>query len=1094
MRRALAALVAAGLAVGASGGWAQTAVPDPIPPAITLATAARGKAASADWAGAVRDNLAALSLLGLDPLASGPAPSPANPPPLNTPGSLIAALLFDLGGFLNRDQRLAEAERALSQALDWTQRSFGAEGREAALANRDYAATLFARGRYPAALAAQNSALTIYQRLDPGGIDRYAVESAIGQTLQQLGQPAAAVAHLRTALAGFEAAVGRSPTEILTHMTNLVDALADATDMAAATALLERAAEWATRFDGPDGALGRQISYSRAVLLTKQGQLGAATEQLDSLLEYARASNQSDAPWAVNALYYKGYVLITRSLFVEAEPVFRESFERYEKRFSARHPIIARVLHNLALVHQALENRKRAEGFYDRAIEIMAGVFGDSSPQVASTRIERALLLTKNGELDRARNEMARVISDLRQSPEPDRRLIGLAIVADALAIQKAGDLTAARSSFESALTELTAARGDDAYELYLALLELGEINLASGDLAASETVLLRVSAILRRDQAETPAKLGRALKLLGDVRLAQDRLDEGLAYFRDATAMLRRRAALSGDGLSSLGESEQRVARELYLGHIDALWLAQARNGPMRAALQAEAFEVGQSAQISSAARAISRMVARSTIRDPELAEASRQRQDLVDQWRSVDAKVNDLLAAAPEQLDRAALATLRLQRDQLATRLEELDRRFQRQFASFSQLTNPSPVSVDRLQALLRPGELFLMMLSDPDGTYVWAIDRDDITMARSKLGARDLSRLVASLRRTLDLGQFQRSRQLPDYQIDDAYELYQGLLEPLNGVLQRSKQIIWVPDGPMQSLPLGVLIDRPVQRLPSSVREYRTLPWLGRRIAISTLPSASSLLALRQIGRPSLGRRAFLGVGNPVLGQGGDGLRNLNIADVFIDGLRINTATLQQMAPLPETQEELESMAQAFGGSPDDLLLALRATEPEIRERTLSDYRVIAFATHALTAGEVSGISEPALVLSPPEIPRPGNTGLLTASTIAGLRLDADWVILSACNTAAPGGGAGADGLSGLAQSFFYSGARSLLVSHWAVASKPTVMLTTGTIGRLTKEPQIGKAEALRQSIEAMLDDDSSDLQHPAFWGPFVLVGDG
>ena len=117
------------------------------------------------------------------------------------------------------------------------------------------------------------------------------------------------------------------------------------------------------------------------------------------------------------------------------------------------------------------------------------------------------------------------------------------------------------------------------------------------------------------------------------------------------------------------------------------------------------------------------------------------------------------------------------------------------------------------------------------------------------------------------------------------------------------------------------------------------------------------------------------------------------------------------------------------------------------------------------------------------------------LLTASAIAGLRLDADWVILSACNTAAPGAGAGADGLSGLARSFFFSGARSLLVSHWAVASKPTVMLTTGTIERLATDPFVGKAEALRQSMADMLDDDTTDyLQHPAFWGPFILVGDG
>src|SRR3990172_3225130 len=107
----------------------------------------------------------------------------------------------------------------------------------------------------------------------------------------------------------------------------------------------------------------------------------------------------------------------------------------------------------------------------------------------------------------------------------------------------------------------------------------------------------------------------------------------------------------------------------------------------------------------------------------------------------------------------------------------------------------------------------------------------------------------------------------------------------------------------------------------------------------------------------------------------------------------------------------------------------------------------------------AGEFKGLAEPALVLTPPEKGSELDDGLLTAGEISQLKLNADWVILSACNTAAPDGTPGADGLSGLAKAFFYAGARSLLVSHWAVSSEATVALTT----RMFAEAEKGATKA-------------------------------
>jgi CHAT domain-containing protein len=143
----------------------------------------------------------------------------------------------------------------------------------------------------------------------------------------------------------------------------------------------------------------------------------------------------------------------------------------------------------------------------------------------------------------------------------------------------------------------------------------------------------------------------------------------------------------------------------------------------------------------------------------------------------------------------------------------------------------------------------------------------------------------------------------------------------------------------------------------------------------------------------------------------------------------------------------------------------------------------------------SGDIKGLAEPALVLTPPPEATPDDDGLLTASKIATFKLNADWVVLSACNTAASDGTADAGGLSGLAKAFFYAGARSLLVSHWPVPSRATVKLVAGTFDMLKHDPTIGRAEALRRAEMAMLDPSNPpEFAHPLAWAAFVLAGEG
>jgi CHAT domain-containing protein len=170
---------------------------------------------------------------------------------------------------------------------------------------------------------------------------------------------------------------------------------------------------------------------------------------------------------------------------------------------------------------------------------------------------------------------------------------------------------------------------------------------------------------------------------------------------------------------------------------------------------------------------------------------------------------------------------------------------------------------------------------------------------------------------------------------------------------------------------------------------------------------------------------------------------------------------------------------------------------ATEHEVKSLSasgaLAQYRIVHFATHGVLAGQMDPRSEPGLILTPPQKASDDDDGYLTASEIAALRLDADWVILSACNTAA-GSATGAEALSGLARAFFYAQARALLVSHWEVDSDATVKLITTAVSEITRNKSVGRAEALRRAMLAMIDQGEPRETHPAYWAPFVVVGEG
>ena len=326
--------------------------------------------------------------------------------------------------------------------------------------------------------------------------------------------------------------------------------------------------------------------------------------------------------------------------------------------------------------------------------------------------------------------------------------------------------------------------------------------------------------------------------------------------------------------------------------------------------------------------------------------------------------------------------------------------------------------------------------------------------------------------------------------------AHELYSELLAPAEELIKDKSHLILVPSGPLTGLPFQVLVtDAPEAGVED---HYAEASWLIRRHAVTTLPSVASLKALRREQTLTPAPRAYLAFADPIFNPAAanDNVKPVRVASRgvsdFFRGAAADGKALADLPRLAGSAVEVRAIAKAFGGEAT-LHIGPEASEGAVKEKALDQYRILHFATHGLIAGEVTGLAEAALALTAPKTPSNEDAGLLTASEVAALKLTADWVVLSACNTAA-GGRPGAEALSGLARAFFYAGAKSLLVSHWPVLDDAAVALTTGAFDALKTEPQIGKAEALRRSMLALIDGGEPRAAHPSYWAPFVVVGEG
>jgi CHAT domain-containing protein len=393
---------------------------------------------------------------------------------------------------------------------------------------------------------------------------------------------------------------------------------------------------------------------------------------------------------------------------------------------------------------------------------------------------------------------------------------------------------------------------------------------------------------------------------------------------------------------------------------------------------------------------------------------------------------------------------------------------------------------LSVQETQQLLAEDEA-LIVLDFGQQSYAEVFTRSGARSFELKITASDLEGQIKTLRGSLG----------STFDLEASYRLYQSIFSPFADYVSSKKRLSVVMNGALTSLPLQLLVTSD-----PAGKNFKDVDWLIRKYPTTVVPSTASLKILREGKATVTAARPMIGFGDPVF----DRTARAPIKQVgltrslpeFYRGVIADTKSLvEALLPLPETADELRTVARELGARPEDIKLGDAASVWTTKHARLDSYRVVYFATHALVAGEVEKFAkakaEPALVLSIPEKPTEEDDGLLRASDVAMLKMNADFVVLSACNTAA-GDKPGAEALSGLAQAFFYAGAKSLIVSNWDVDSESTVALMIGLFEALKNDPHLSHAEALRLSMLHMIDNPSkSEWVQPKYWAPFIVVGE-
>lgn len=818
-----------------------------------------------------------------------------------------------------------------------------------------------------------------------------------------------------------------------------------------------------------------QTLWGEPVVLASTGDI----DQLKSLLRDARVANG-------------------QGKYQASEALFRQALDVQTRLFSENDVTAAEIMMDLALNVSNQGRSDEAAALFRRAEPII---------QRSSNPADRARLATYLGYEAANRGDFANALAQARAAGEIWSQVAdGGAGGADAINASAGGLRTMARGELAMALNlqALMALRQDDPVSAYAAASEallivnstpglprfwrsdvlstLGQVSIAQSRLSAAETYLRNALAERHAISGEGAATL-RMRALLGRAYQSEGMNTSAIIAYRDvfkaAKALPRESVALTTEDLIPFAAA--------IVDHAKTLEDEKERQG-----LYGEAFDAFQLVRSPLVDKTIQQASARLSASNPDISALLRQIQD---QERVADfARAKLAHEGSLPDGERSAEVEDGLKTEIAAAdkKAGELRASLASNFPDYAAMAEGRPMRLDDLRSRIGEREGVLSFLVGRNQSFVQLVRRDGVFIGKATGGEAELRDAVAAMRRSLEI----QGGSINEFDLGRSHQLYRDLFADIEPQLAGLDRLSIVPTGPLASLPFALL----VTRAPASER-YETAEWLAKRAAIAHAPSLQAFYTLRTTRTAKAPDRPLLAFGDPILSTpvratAATAANSTAFARISgscrVDG-PMPAELLKALASLPDTASEVRNVARVLRADDGSLFLGDRANESNLRAQDLSRYRVLYMATHGLLPGELKCQGEPGLVLTPPAAAQSrADDGLLEASEVASLRLNADLVVLSACNTASGGSRFGGESLSGLSEAFFHAGARNMLISHWQVPSAATAQLMSSLFTSLGPQMAGGSAEALRAAQLGMIA--RPQTAHPFFWAAFVVMGDG
>ena len=898
----------------------------------------------------------------------------------------------------------------------------------------------------------------------------------------------------------------------------------------------------------PESSRGWRVSLSRQIALNcasvgdfecSQKWLGNLEGYLSALSNARNAKYQYRLNWEVSYEWTRATLFLQEGKFLEAERSFRQALKNNQVVLEAAVDAGKDALDNETRVLQ--DATTNVKGQYGTRISLLNGLarsfigqrrlndaeyyareavmlaierFGVNSTRTSFTLLTLTRIISEQGRqpeavlLASAALKIAQQTSNFPGSPllAEVRRVLGGALVADGKYSQAekvfAEMVEGVKADPEIAAKYLT---GD--LDWSLALVKTGK---ASQAVTMTSEILSKQGD--RLDKNSPRLAMIRAFN--ASALQASGQVPKALTEFKSSIPILIDQARNDSENSTGTVRQTQRITfvLEEYLAS-----LAQQAKTDSSGNAAAEAFQIADFARGSGVQRALTSSAARANISDPQLAGLARREQDLQQRINTLSELLTGLLSAPPAQQLPVAQAKIRTDIAAFKAQREDLKKEIERKFPDYAELVEPKPASVERTQKALKTDEVLITWYFGDNVGYVWAITKDrPAQFAQLSIGRAQMAKEVAQLRKALDPG-VATIDEIPAFDVALANQLYQQVLAPVQSAFVGKKVMLTVPHAELGQLPLSLLVTKPTAQPAKGGATpfigYKTVPWLTREIAVAQVPSVTALTALRSLPAGNPNRKNFIGFGDPYFSaqQEKQAEKQAKSTQLATRGVPLNlrsapktsgvsSAELALLPRLPDTSLELEEIGKAIGAGDGDIFLHQQASVKQVMSTDLSNRKVVMFATHGLVPGELNGLTQPALALSSPEVTGDKDDGLLTMDKVLTLKLDADWVVLSACNTAS-GDGAGSEAVSGLGRAFFFAGAKALLVSNWPVDSVASRTMMTDLFRNQQKAQGTSKAELLRQAMLNQIDQggmkEGGNMKytyaHPLFWAPFVVVGD-